>query len=73
MASKQLGYRAPPSLAIAEGAGTPNPGLPGVEVWSTTLGKLVHWTGTQWTAGVSGGGGGDSTALTVSLASLGGF
>lgn len=53
MTLKQLGFKAPPSLAIAEGATTPNPGSPGVVCWSTTLGKRVTWTGSLWTAGVA--------------------
>lgn len=53
MTLKQLGFKAPPSLAIAEGATTPNPGLPGVSCWSTTLGARVTWTGSLWTAGAT--------------------
>jgi hypothetical protein len=55
--AKQLGFKAPPALAIAEGATTPDPGIVGVSCWSSTLAKPVYWTGTQWTAGASGGGG----------------
>lgn len=40
--------RTPPSLGIAEGATTPNPGRPGAKVWSTTLGREVTWNGTNW-------------------------
>lgn len=50
MATKSLRFEAPPSLAIAEGATTPSPGIVGVSVWSSTLGKIVYWTGTLWTA-----------------------
>ncbi len=53
MTLKQLGFKAPPSLAIAEGATTPSPGIAGVICWSSTLGKLVYWTGSLWTAGAS--------------------
>lgn len=58
--AKNLNFQAPPMLALAEGATTPNLGttMRGVSVWSTTLGKPVYWTGTQWTAGATGGGGG---------------
>ena len=52
MTTKQLGYQAPPSLAIAEGATTPNPGIVGVSVWSTTLSRLVTWNGTLWDSGM---------------------
>lgn len=55
--AKNLNFQAPPALAIAEGATSPNPGVVGVSLWSTTLGKPVYWTGTQWTAGATGGGG----------------
>lgn len=57
MPRKNLNFQAPPALAIAEGAATPDPGIVGVSVWSTTLGRPVYWTGSQWTAGTSGGGG----------------
>lgn len=50
MTKKLLGFEAPPSLAIAAGAITPNPGLAGVQAWSTTLGALVTWNGTSWNA-----------------------
>jgi hypothetical protein len=57
VATKQLNFQAPVALALAEGATTPNPGITGVSVWSSTLAKPVYWTGTQWTAGASGSGG----------------
>lgn len=47
---KELSFQKPLSLAIAEGATTPDPGQAGVTVWSTTLSKLVYWTGSIWTA-----------------------
>lgn len=65
MAQKQLGFKAPPALAIAEGATTPNPGIVGVSCWSTTLAKPVYWDGTIWTAG-SGGGAPDPLILSDS-------
>lgn len=52
MTTKQLSFKSTPQLAIAEADTTPNPGIPGVSVWSTTLSKLVYWTGSIWTAGV---------------------
>lgn len=55
MTIKKLTFEAPPSLAIAEAATTPNPGIAGVSVWSTTLGKRVYWDGTKWTAGAAVG------------------
>ncbi len=55
MAKKVLGYEALASLAIAAGALTPNPGIIGVQVWSTTLAAPVSWNGTSWNAAGSGG------------------
>lgn len=45
-----------PSLAVAEGATTPNPGYNAV-VWSTTLGAVVAWDGSAWHAIDAGGAG----------------
>jgi len=45
---KQNNFRGLPDLAIANGATTPNPGFPGVLVWSTTLASIVSWNGTSW-------------------------
>ena len=55
MTTKSLSFQAPLSLAIAEGATTPDPGVTGVIVWSTVLGVHVAWTGTKWTASFFGG------------------
>lgn len=63
MARSELGFVAPPALAIAEGATTPDPGIAGVSVWSSTLGRPVHWTGALWTAGT-----GTTTGMTIALA-----
>lgn len=52
---RDLNYRSLISLAIAEGATTPNPGFP-TWAWSTTLNKPVYWDGDNWTAGTGGGG-----------------
>ncbi len=57
MSIQSLRAIAPPALAIAEGATTPNPGIVGVSCWSTTLAKPVYWDGTIWTAGSGGGSG----------------
>lgn len=48
MTRKSLSFEALPSLAIAEGATTPDPGQSGVWVWSSTLGRPVMWNGTNW-------------------------
>lgn len=47
---QQLSFQKPLVLAIAEGATTPDPGQAGVTVWSSTLNRLVYWTGSIWTA-----------------------
>ena len=62
MTAKQLNFQALPALAIAEGATTPNPGAPGAQAWSTSLAKVVVWTGALWTAPAGGGGSGLSAA-----------
>lgn len=56
MARKDLSFRSPPQLAVAIGATTPNPGIPGALVWSTSLAKLLLWNGTNWglTSGAAG-------------------
>lgn len=48
MATKQLNYKGPPSVAIAAGATTPNPGIVGVEIWSSTAGAKLYWNGNSW-------------------------
>ncbi len=57
---KDLSFRAPPSLAIAENASSPAPSLPGIEIWSTTAGKKLVWDGSSWVAAYGSGGGGGS-------------
>lgn len=74
--SKVLAFEAPLSFAIAEGDTTPTPGAPGVTVWSTTLVKLVYWTGSMWTAVTPAGGGGpvatqeEGVTLTSAVATI---
>lgn len=51
---QELAFQKPLTLAISEGATTPDPGQAGVIVWSTTLGKPVWWDGSKWTAGTNG-------------------
>lgn len=48
MTTKSLRFESLPSLAIAEGATTPNPGQTGVWVWSTTINRPIMWNGTNW-------------------------
>ncbi len=50
MTGKLLNFKAPPSLALVEGATTPSGGVVGAACWSTTLGRLMYWNGTLWTA-----------------------
>ena len=59
MTTKQLSFKGPPSLAIAAGATTPDPGINGVQVWSTTENALVFWGSNSWE--LSGGGGAPAT------------
>lgn len=59
MTRQALGFQAPVAYAISEGAATPNPGLPGVQVWSTTINSLMVWGGANWNT--IGAGSGDIT------------
>ena len=70
MTTKQLAFKSIPSLAVAEGATTPNLGVAakGAWAWSSTLSKPVYWDGTKWTAGSSTGGG---TGVDVSNSTTG--
>lgn len=47
-AIKGLEYKSLVSAAIAANATTPNPGIAGVVVYSSTTGGLVQWDGTAW-------------------------
>lgn len=51
MATRNLTYGVPVSLAIAEGATTPDPGgaaAKGAVVWSTTTATMLKWNGAAW-------------------------
>lgn len=63
MATKQLGFVGPPQMAITVGADTPNPGINGVQVWSTTANALVHWDSNSWE--LVGGTGGNPTEDSI--------
>lgn len=52
---KDLTFRAPLQLAVAENATTPA-GLLGAEIWSTTANKKLVWDGSKWAAAMGGGG-----------------
>lgn len=49
MTSRDYSFQAPPAMAIAVGATTPNPGVVGATVWSTTANKILVWSGSAWT------------------------
>lgn len=51
MSKRVLNYVAPPAMAIAAGATTPNPGIAGISVWSTIENKMITWNGTTWQSG----------------------
>lgn len=51
MTSKRLQYEAPPQLAVYAGYTTPNPGVEGVSIWSTTEQRRLTWKGGVWVAG----------------------
>ncbi len=44
---KDLSFRGPPALAVAENDTTPT-GVLGAEIWSTTASKKLVWDGTRW-------------------------
>lgn len=48
--ASSLSFTRPPSLPITPGATLPNPGAAGAAAWSTVIGELVIWNGTQWGA-----------------------
>jgi hypothetical protein len=69
MTTQQLTFKSLPALPLTEGATVPNLGAAGkgAWAWSDSLSKPVYWTGTNWTAGSSGGGGAtDPLELTAS-------
>lgn len=44
---RELAFRAPPALPVAQNATTPT-GLLGAEIWSTTANKKLVWDGSRW-------------------------
>ncbi|MFC7460750.1 hypothetical protein [Hydrogenophaga defluvii] len=44
---RDLSFRGPPQLAVAENATTPT-GVLGAVIWSTTAGKKLEWDGSKW-------------------------
>lgn len=54
MAKRALNYFVLPSRPIAVGAATPNPGIAGVSVWSTTENAEIVWNGSSWTLAGAG-------------------
>lgn len=45
---KQLSFTGSPQLAIAVGATSPDPGILGSIIWSTTESAPLLWNGTKW-------------------------
>ena len=60
MVSRQQTFIAPPKIPINEYDTTPNPGIEGVLVWSSSAKMLLVWDGERW---VSAAGPGDSLTL----------
>lgn len=71
MTIKDLAFRAPPSLAVAIGATTPNPGVPGVEIWSTTEGEKLVWNGSSWQSMAGPAGSVSVSTVTVDFGASG--
>jgi hypothetical protein len=57
-----------PRLAVAEDATTPDPGIAGVWVWSTSVGRFMYWNGTNWISVPTAAGG--ATPVVISPASF---
>lgn len=50
MTTQAMGFVAPAQLAISEKAQSPDPGIPGVMIWSSSENKLLQWDGASWSA-----------------------
>ena len=50
MTRRDLSFRSPPSLSIAETATVPNPGFNGAVAWSTLQNRAMVWNGVFWSA-----------------------
>lgn len=66
MTTKALSFKGPPQVAIAANAVTPNPGITGVQVWSTIENSILTWNGSIW---VLAGGGTALSSVTVNVPS----
>lgn len=65
---RDLSFRGPPQLAVAENATTPT-GVLGAVIWSTTAGKKLEWDGSKWAGPGSGTpGSGDVVGPATSVA-----
>lgn len=51
MTTMLLGHECPPQVAVSANDTTPNPGIAGVNVWSTTEGRTLYWDGSKWVPG----------------------
>lgn len=69
MTTRQLSFKGLPQLAIAAGTSAPNPGIAGVQIWSTTANSILVWDGDSWETVGSGGGGSTLTTVEVNLGS----
>lgn len=59
MTTQSLSFKAPPSLAVAIGATSPDPGKNGAQVWSTTALKVLEWRNGSWVDPAASGSGWD--------------
>lgn len=64
---RDLSFRGPPQLAVAENATTPT-GVLGAVIWSTLANKRLIWDNTKWASVASGGGSGDVVGPASSVA-----
>lgn len=62
---KLLDFAELPSLALSEGATSPDPGQAGALAWSTSTTAVMRWNGTAWNA-LGGGGGSSGGQITFS-------
>jgi hypothetical protein len=61
-----------PTLAISEGASSPNPGGEGW-CWSSLVARPMYWNGSIWTSVPTSGGGGGITYGQATAISLGAY
>lgn len=54
MVTRNLGFESLTSIAVSNGATSPNPGSAGVWAWSTTLKRPMMWDGSRWYSASTG-------------------